>query len=69
MQMIITDQDKQLERWVEHYLELYSTQNVVTDTALNAIPNLPVMVELDTLPTEDELGAAVGRLSSGKAPG
>ena len=67
--VIITDPDKQLERWVEHYLELYSTQNVVTDTALDAIPNLPVMEELDTLPTEEELSAAVGRLSSGKAPG
>ncbi len=67
--VVITDQDKQLERWVEHYLELYSTQNVVSETALNATPNLPVMEELDILPTEDELGKAVERLSSGKAPG
>ena len=30
-------QKKQMERWVEHYLELYSTQNIVTDAALDAI--------------------------------
>ena len=30
---VITDQSMQLQRWVEHYLELYSTQNIVTDTA------------------------------------
>ena len=26
---IITDGRKQMERWVEHYLELYSTENSV----------------------------------------
>ena len=41
---IITDQEKQMQRWTEHYLELYATQTTVTDTALNAIPELPVMV-------------------------
>ena len=53
---VITDQGKQLERWVEHYLELYATQNVVTDAALDALPSLPVMEELDTLPSAEELG-------------
>ena len=33
---VITDQSKQLERWVEHYLELYATRNVVTASALDA---------------------------------
>ena len=49
------DQSKQLQRWVEHYLELYSTQNIVTDAALDALPSLPVMEELDDLPTLEEL--------------
>lgn len=34
---IITDQCKQLDRWVEHYLELNATQNVVMDAALDAL--------------------------------
>ena len=46
-----TDQGKPLERWVEHYLELYATQNVITITALYAIPVLPIMDELDWSPT------------------
>ena len=63
------DQAEQLEHWVEHYLELYATQNVITDAALAAIPDLPVMEELDTPPTEEELSKAINSLASGKSPG
>jgi hypothetical protein len=35
---VITYQDKQLERWVELYLELYAIKNVVSVAALNALP-------------------------------
>ena len=66
---VITDQGKQLERWVEHYLELYATQNVVTDAALDALASLPVMEELDALPTGEELSKAIDCLSRRKAPG
>ena len=65
----ITDQGKQLERWVEHYLELYATQNVVTAAALEALPSLTVMEELDIPPTEEELRKAIDGLTCGKAPG
>ena len=65
----ITDQRQQMARWVEHYLELYATQNVVTDAALNAIEELPVLDELDAEPTEEELSKAIDCLSTGKAPG
>ncbi|RXN14061.1 RNA-directed DNA polymerase from mobile element jockey-like protein [Labeo rohita] len=40
-----------------------------TDTALNAIPDLPVMEELDTPPTVEELSKAIDCLACGKAPG
>ena len=65
----ITDKRKQMERWVEHYLELYSTENVVTDAALCAISQLPVMEELDEEATEEELRKAIDCLSAGKALG
>ena len=66
---VIMDKGKQLDRWVEHYLELYTTQNVVTDAALDALPSLPVMEELDALPTGEELSKPIDCLSRGKAPG
>lgn len=66
---VITDQSKQLQRWVEHYLELYSTQNIVTDAALDALPGLPAMEELDEMPTLEELSKAIDNLACGKAPG
>lgn len=66
---VITDQAKQLDRWVEHYLELYATLNIVSDAALADIPDLPVMEELDAPPTEEELSNAINSLAGGKAPG
>ena len=54
---------------MEHYLELYSTQNIVTDTALNALPGLPVIEELDNTPKLEELSIAIDGLACGKEPG
>ena len=44
---VITDKGKQMERWVEHYSELYSRENSVVDSALDAIEPLPIMEDLD----------------------
>lgn len=37
---MINDKGKQMERWVEHYLEHYSRENSVIDPALDAIEPL-----------------------------
>ena len=66
---VITDSNKQVERWVEHYPELYSIENTITDQALDTIETLSVMTELDTEPTEDGLSKAIDSLKHGKAPG
>ena len=60
----ITDRSKQVDRWAEHYQDLYLRESVVTEAALNSIPSLPVMEELGTPPTKEELSKA-----RGKAPG
>ena len=65
---IITDCSKQMERWAEHYQELYSRETTVTNTAIEST-TLPTMEELDTPPTVDELTKAIKSLASGKAPG
>ena len=66
---IITDRAKQMERWAEHYQELYSRETTVTDRAIENTPSLPVMKELDTPPTVEELSKAIDSLANNKAPG
>ncbi|XP_076041799.1 uncharacterized protein LOC143025684 [Oratosquilla oratoria] len=66
---VITDKGKQMDRWVEHYSELYSRENTVAPSALDAIEPLAIMEELDAEPTIAELCKAIDSLASGKAPG
>ena len=66
---VIQDREQQMERWVEHYTELYASENVVTEDALNAVECRPELEELDREPTIDELCEALDSLASGKAPG
>ena len=65
----ITDRSEQMVRWAEHFRELYSEERVVTHTAIECIPSLPIMNELDAPPTIEELREAIDSLASGKAPG
>ena len=65
----IKDKSKQMERLVEHYSELYSRVNVVSDEALMAMESLSIMDELDSEPTLEEINQALDQLSSGKATG
>ena len=58
-----------MERWVEHYLELYSTGNTVLEDALNKIQLMPIMVELDSELTASEIEKAINGLANSKAPG
>ena len=59
----------EMERCVEHYLELYSTENTVSEEAPNSIQLMPIMVELDSEPTVSEIEKAINGLANGKAPG
>ena len=63
----IKDKSKHMERWVEHYSELYSRVNVVSDEALMAMDILSTKDELDSEPTLEEIKQALDQLSSGKA--
>ena len=44
---------------MEHYLEVYSTQNAVSDAAFGSITLLPPFVELDEEPSMHELSRAI----------
>ena len=58
-----------MERWVEHYCNLYSRENTVTPSALGAIKCMPIMEELNAEPTTDELSKVIDCLAAGKATG
>ena len=66
---ITADSAKQLERWAEHYQKLYSRETTVTYRAIENTPSLPVMEELDTPPTVQELSKGIDSLANNKAPG
>ena len=66
---IITDGRKQMESGVEHYLELHSTENIVSDEAPSSIQLMPIMVKLDSEPTVSENEKAINGLANGKAHG
>ena len=54
---------------MEHYLELYSNENTLSEKALNSIRLMSVMVELDSESTASESEKAINGLANGKAPG
>ena len=58
-----------MKRYVEHYLELYSTENTVSEETLNSIQLMPIVVELDSEPTAFEIEKAINGLSNCKAHG
>ena len=66
---VITDKRHQLERWVEHYSDIYSRENIVSPSALDAAECLQTMEKQDTEPTLKELSKAIDSLASGKAHG
>ena len=65
---IITDKGQKMERWVEHYSDLYSRENTVYPATLDVIKCLPTMDELDAEPSVEDLSKAIDNLASGKAP-
>ena len=58
-----------MERWVEHYSDLYSRENTVYPAALDVIECLPTMDKLDSEPLVEDLSKAIDSLASGKVPG
>ena len=44
----IKDKSKQMECWVEHYSEVYTRMNVVSEEALMTMESLSIMDELDS---------------------
>ena len=64
---LLKDKTSILNCWSELFQEFFSTDRVFQDSALLRIPQLPVKVELDELPSMQELIKAIEQMKSGKA--
>ena len=62
---VITDRGHQLERWVEHYSDIYTRENIVSPSTPDAVECLPIMEELDTEPSLEEISKAIVSLDPG----
>lgn len=63
--MLITEKDKQnMGRSI-----IYSRESCITKKALEIIEGLPVLEELDTGPTREEITKSIHALACGKATG
>ena len=66
---LITDKEKVLERWAEHFNSVLNRPSIINDEAIDMLPQVPVDETMDAIPTLEEIQKAVHLLSSGKAPG
>ena len=67
--LLITDKDKILERWAEHFNSVLNRPSSISDEAIARLPQIPVNTSLDNPTSLDETQKAIRMLSSGKAPG
>nr|VZI39729.1 unnamed protein product [Spirometra erinaceieuropaei] len=58
-----------LQRWAEHYRGVLIRPSIISDAAIERLPQVETNVDLDHPPSLQETIRAVQQLSSGKAPG
>ena len=66
---LLTDHDKVLERWAEHFCNVLNRPSSINDEAISNLPQVPLKEEMDYPPDVAEVTKATEQLSCGKAPG
>ena len=66
---MVTDREKILERWAEHFSGILNCPSAINDEAIARLPQVPVNTALDEPPSEAEVIKAIRGLPNGKAPG
>ena len=66
---LISDKEKILERWAEHFNGVLNRTSSINDEAIDRLPQVPVNMSLEDPPTLQETEKAIDQLSCGKAPG
>ena len=65
---LIKDPDKILERWREHFADLFFNPSVIDENVINSLPQMNTLHHMDLLPTVDEVVKAIKKIKAGKAP-
>ena len=65
---LITDKNKIVERWAEHFNGVLNRPSSINDAAIECLPQVAINPELDIPPPEDEVAIAIKQISCGKAP-
>ena len=63
---LLVEEDKILDRWMEHFGEVLNRTSNVNFDAINSIPERDVISDLDNPPTTTEVKDAIKKLSRGK---
>ena len=62
---LISDKEKILERWAEHFESVLNRPSNINEQAIDRLPQVPIVGSLADPPTEAEDAKAIKRLSSG----
>nr|VZI26891.1 unnamed protein product [Spirometra erinaceieuropaei] len=66
---LLTEKTQILQRWAEHFRGVLNRTSVISDAAIERLPQVETNVDLDLPPSLQETIRAVQQLSSGKSPG
>nr|VZI48821.1 unnamed protein product [Spirometra erinaceieuropaei] len=66
---LLTEKTQILQRWAEHFRGVLNHPSVISDAAIELLPQVETNVDLDLPSSLQETIRAVQQLSSGKAPG
>ncbi|XP_076444911.1 uncharacterized protein LOC143282884 [Babylonia areolata] len=66
---LLTEKKQILEGWAEHFINVLNRPANISDEAIARLPQEEISEDLDTFPTENEVGNVVKQHSCGKAPG
>nr|VZI49364.1 unnamed protein product [Spirometra erinaceieuropaei] len=66
---LLTEKTQILQRWAEHFRGVLNRPSVISDAAIERLPQVETNADLDLQPSLQETNRAVQQLSSGKAPG
>ena len=66
---LLVDDEKILQRWVEHFNEVLNRPSSADADVIQSIPQRSIINELDICPSLSEVKSAIKKLCNGKAPG